>query len=151
MLAEYKTVFEISNKGFTWWFACVGLLPAVVGLLIWWWRRDHTVSRRAVFVSYFFPCFAFLWLVGATIPMWLDYSRLQEAYRSGKYSVVEGRVEDFHPMPPQDIHPNVFECKRGNSVTATLPFQPASTMTRHTEDPSAPDCRFGSHTSETIF
>jgi hypothetical protein len=78
MLAGYETVFEISQKGFTWWFALVGLVPSIPG--------------------------ACVWLCVCTIPMAVDYRHLLSAYREGRFSTVEGRVEDFHPMPPQG-HP----------------------------------------------
>ena len=34
--------------------------------------------------------------------MWREYHRLADDYASGKYDVVEGTVEDFRPMPPQE-------------------------------------------------
>jgi glucan phosphoethanolaminetransferase (alkaline phosphatase superfamily) len=104
MLAGYETVFEISQKGFTWWFALVGLVPSIPGACVWWWRKSHEVSWRAISISYAFPAFALLWLCVCTILMAVDYRHLLSAYREGRFSTVEGRVEDFHPMPPQG-HP----------------------------------------------
>jgi hypothetical protein len=101
MVEEYKTIFEITNKGFMWWFALAGLLPAVPGAVLWELRKSHGDSWRLKWLRFFFPGFALLWLSVATIPMWLEYSKLQNAYRHGAFSTVQGPVEDFHPMPPQ--------------------------------------------------
>src|SRR5664279_1807936 len=101
MADEYTTIFEITNKGFTWWFALVGLLPAIPGLALWVFRKGHQESRRVRWGKYFLPGFAIIWLSLATVPMWLEYTRLQSAYRHGSFSIVQGQVEDFHPMPPQ--------------------------------------------------
>ena len=99
MTDEYRTIFEITSKGFTWWFATVGLLPAIPGAALWF-RKGHG-SWRVTWVKYSLPAFALLWLSVATIPMWLEYTKLQNDYRRGSFSIVQGRVEDFHPMPPQ--------------------------------------------------
>src|SRR5271156_1511977 len=101
MADEYRTIFEITNKGFTWWFALVGLLPVVPGAVLWMFRKRHQGSWRTIWVMYFFPGFALLWLSFATVPMWLEYRKLQDDYRRGAFSIVQGKVEDFHPMPPQ--------------------------------------------------
>jgi hypothetical protein len=111
MAQEYRTIFEISNKGFTWWFALVGLLPAIPGAAFWAVRKGHQDSWRVKLSRYFFPGFALLWLCVASIPMWLDYTRLQNAYRKGAFSIVQGEVENFHPMPPQGHSAECFSVK----------------------------------------
>jgi hypothetical protein len=114
MSTGYETVFEISQKGLTWWFALVGLTPAIPGALVWWWRRSHKVTWRAIWIGYAFPIFAVIWLCGCTIPMTVSYHRLLSAYHAGQYSTVEGLVEDFHPMPPQG---HSAECFRVQTAT----------------------------------
>ena len=101
MPAGYQTVFDISQKGFTWWFALAGLVPALPGAFIWYWRRSHEVTWRAVWISYAFPAFALIWLCGCSVPIAIRYHELLVAYRAGRYSTIEGPVEDFHPMPAQ--------------------------------------------------
>lgn len=64
-------------------------------------RKNQEYSLRTKWVMFFFPAFALLWLGVGTIPMWLEYTKLQKAYRLGNFSVVQGTVENFHPMPPQ--------------------------------------------------
>ena len=98
---SYQTIFEITQKGFTWWFAVAGFIPGIVGLALLYWRKRHEVSGRIKYLSYFFPAFTLIWLFGVTIPMWRGYERVNAAYRSGNFSIVEGPVEDFRPMPPQ--------------------------------------------------
>jgi hypothetical protein len=114
MSAGYETVFEISQKGFTWWFALVGLVPAIPGVALWWWSKSHKVSWRAIWISYAFTVFALFWLCICSIPMAVTYRHLLSAYRSGRYSTVEGRVEDFHPMAPQG---HSAECFRVQTAT----------------------------------
>jgi hypothetical protein len=43
--------------------------------------------------------FASLWSVGAFTGMYSEYAHLHAAYREGNFSVVEGLVTDFQPMP----------------------------------------------------
>ncbi len=124
MMDEYTTVFEISHKGFTWWFALVGLVPALPGAILWRMRKDRQYSRRTKWIMCFFPAFVLLWLSVATIPMWLEYTKLQKAYRLGHYSVVQGTVENFRPMPPQGHSSECFSitnqtfCYADNVISA---------------------------------
>ncbi|MBV8674658.1 MAG: hypothetical protein JOZ33_14595 [Acidobacteriaceae bacterium] len=100
MADEYRTIFEISHKGFAWWFALAGLVPAIVAAVLWTFPKIGENSWRIKWVKYFMPVFALIWVIGV-IPTWLEYTKLQRQYRRGVFSVVQGRVEDFHPMPPQ--------------------------------------------------
>lgn len=126
MAQEYITIFEISHKGFKWWFALVGLLPAVPGAIIWRFSKNHQDSWRLKWFKFSLPGFALLWLSMATIPMWLEYTKLQEAYRRGAFSVVQGPVEDFHPMPPQRNSEECFSvenqrfCYSDNIISAAF-------------------------------
>jgi hypothetical protein len=96
---SYQVAFDLSQKSFQWWFPAFGLIFLGVGaVMIWLGRRNHwPLSRR--FVSYFMVVFACLWSGFAFSTMFSEYLSLRSEYRKGQFSVVEGRVTNFHPMP----------------------------------------------------
>jgi hypothetical protein len=105
---EYKTVFEITNKGFDWWFPAVGLGFLALGAIlikvgkVCQWRGFQSAT------GYFMVAFASLWTLltfGSTFP---EYYEAHKAYRTGQYSVVEGPVENFQPMPYEGHTPECF-------------------------------------------
>ena len=55
--------------------------------------------------------FASLWVLTAFGFMFSEYERGVENYRQGKYSVVEGDVEDFDPMPYEGHQDECFSVK----------------------------------------
>lgn len=66
--------------------------------MIWLGRHNHWPRSRR-FVGYFMVVFACLWSGFAFSTMLSEYLSLRSAYRKGQFSVVEGRVTNFHPMP----------------------------------------------------
>lgn len=112
MPPAYSTVFQVTDKPFAWWFAFLWVVPLLIGGILWWWHRSHLVSSRTLWLMWFFPGFAILWLCTACIPMIRDYRRIQALYRERRYSIVEGPVEAFQPMPPQG---HSLECFRVQS------------------------------------
>ena len=107
----YVTVFEITQEPFQWWFPASGLIFVVLGIaLILIGRKrpsqEHVRigatlhSRKRLRIGgYFMLSFALLWMLGSFGSMYSQYRKCVEAYRQGKYSLVEGDVEDFDPMP----------------------------------------------------
>jgi hypothetical protein len=103
----FKTIFDASEQGYTTgWFAAYGLIFVAAGVLLVW--RPAFVQpllpaglrsgERPIFV-WLFLLFASLWTAGSFL---VTYSRHQAAVsdlRAGRYSVVEGPVTDFVPMP----------------------------------------------------
>ncbi len=96
---EYVTVFDASQKGLDWWAPVFGTSFALIGLHALLRRRDASLHgmRRVGIVLYI------LFGLGiATLPP-LVQSRhrtaLIAALREGRAAVVEGRVQDFVPMP----------------------------------------------------
>ena len=112
MTAGYQTILEISKKGFTWWFALVGLVPAIPGAFVWWWRRSHKVTWRAIWISYAFPAFALIWICGCSIPMEIGYRKLLYAYRAGEYSMVESKSKTLPLCLLRVTRPNAFVCSQ---------------------------------------
>jgi hypothetical protein len=94
---QYQLVFDLSQKGFQWWFPAFGLIFVVAGCIILAiGRRKHWPFRRR-FVGYFMLVFA--WSGLAFVSMYADYRALHSAYENHDFSVVEGSVTNFRPMP----------------------------------------------------
>jgi hypothetical protein len=96
---QYRVVFDLYQKGFQWRFPAYGLIFVFVGaLLLWLGRgRDWPPSRRLV--GYCMIGFACLWSVLTFATMLAEYLNLSSDYRRGQFSVVEGLVTNFRPMP----------------------------------------------------
>ena len=98
-MEQYKTVFEITNKGFDWWFPAAGLGFVVLGAILVKVGKVRQWRGLQRFTGYFMVGFAALWTLLAFGLMFPEYYEAHEAYRTGRYSVVEGPVENFRPMP----------------------------------------------------
>ena len=96
---QYRVVFDLSQKGFQWWFPAFGLAFAVVGCGIIWWGRRQRWPFSSRFVGYFMLGFSCLWSGFVFTTTFSEYSELHSAYRQGQFSVVEGDVTNFRPMP----------------------------------------------------
>ncbi|HTV49017.1 MAG TPA: hypothetical protein VMG59_11300 [Phycisphaerae bacterium] len=95
----YVTFFEITQKPYQWWFPAFGLIFVLIGtILVWNGRRKKTETTKKL-VGYFILLFASLWVFCAFVLTFFEYRQCINAYRNGNYAVVEGRVENFHPMP----------------------------------------------------
>lgn len=97
--ADFHLVFDLSQKGFEWWFPGFGLIFVAVGAVIALIGRHNRwpLSRRMV--GYFMIAFACLWSGLAFSSTYADYRGLKSAYRSGQFSIIEGNVSNFRPMP----------------------------------------------------
>lgn len=114
MTDQYQVVFDLSQKSFQWWFPAFGLIFVAVGCTILAiGRRNHWPLRRR-FVGYFMLVFACLWSGIAFVGMYADYRALHTAYENHDFSVVEGNVTDFRPMPYEG---HKDECFSVNSQT----------------------------------
>ncbi|WP_058185393.1 hypothetical protein [Terracidiphilus gabretensis] len=97
---QYHTVFEIGLNSIDWSFARVGVALFVVGIgVIWLSRRYHWQRFSRRLLGYFLVLFSLIWLMGTLGFPYSQYRRLASTYRSGGYSMVEGEVDDFKPMP----------------------------------------------------
>ena len=95
----YVTVFEITQKPFQWWFPASGLIFVLIGAAFIWAGRRWPSQKRMRIAGYFMLGFASLWVLFAFGLTFSEYRQCVDAYRSGKYTVVEGQVENFRPMP----------------------------------------------------
>jgi hypothetical protein len=97
-MSDYVTVFQISSGSTGLPFALMGLVPLIIGaiLIAGKWRFHW---RRPNWLFAVFSCaFGIIWIffVGEILTKGSDSFT---AFRTGQYSIVEGIVTDFHPMP----------------------------------------------------
>jgi len=103
----FKTVFDAGQQGFAaGWFSAFGLIFVVIGAFLVF--RPTLMQRllpagpqgtaRRIF-SWVFFIFALLWTAIAFTTTYLQYWMITSALNEGRYSIVEGRVINFVPMP----------------------------------------------------
>jgi hypothetical protein len=106
----YETVFEITSKPYEWWFAAFGLIFVVVGVgaIKFGPKLDRNKNGESFGLTFAIPPRLLGWFfvifasVSTLVVFGSTYSSrrdLLQVYRTGNYSVAEGIVEDFHPMP----------------------------------------------------
>ena len=112
---DYVTVFEVSSdplKGIS--FLLPGLVLSLVGAVLVF--RPSVLEaigfRRATkwpIFNWIFFLFAVVWTVTAGIVIVARGSSAAEALEEGNCEVVEGTVENFHPMPREGHDTERFE------------------------------------------
>jgi len=95
----YVTVFEITQRSFQWWYPAFGLVFVLIGAVLIWAGRRWPSRQVMKITGYFMLVFASLWVLLAFGSTFSEYRQCVDAYRTGNYAVVEGRVENFRPMP----------------------------------------------------
>ena len=89
----YETVFDISDVGFKYlWLSAIGAIVAVVGMLFLF----RGSSRR---FGIFLLIFGLCWTVASFAVTNGEYVSLVRAFEEGNYKIVEGPVQNFHPLP----------------------------------------------------
>ncbi len=106
---SFTTVYDAANQGFVnWEFPAVGLIFVAAGLAIFFAPRIikrlgipffEFPSWRATFFRYVFLGFAIFWTVTAFLATYSLYQRHHELAATDTCRTVEGKVEDFVPMP----------------------------------------------------
>lgn len=100
---DYKTVFEITDKGFE-MITLMPLLFVVIGVGISWFniKYNKSTSPKRMFTIVFgfiFSGFALIMLL-LTVPSGItDRNKTREIFEKKEFQVVEGKIENFHPMP----------------------------------------------------
>lgn len=103
----YETVYDISDIGFRFfWLPAAGAAIAFIGLLIAcapvlavislpsrWYRGSPRMFGIVIFVLGIF------WTAASFAVINAEYLSLVRAFEEGNYKVVEGPVQNFHPMP----------------------------------------------------
>ncbi len=101
--ATYELVFDAGQAGYrNWWFPAFGLILVAifVGAVIHD-RKTHGLNPMQRAIAYCGAAFSILWVLATFLGTFSDYWRLREAIRLGHFEVVEGKVVDFVPMPPE--------------------------------------------------
>ena len=100
---DYKTVFEITDKGFE-MITLMPLLFVIVGIGISWFNIKYnksTSSKRkfTIVFGFIFSGFALIMLL-LTVPSSIaNRNKTKKIFENKEYQIVEGIIEDFHPMP----------------------------------------------------
>lgn len=100
---DYKTVFEVTDKGFD----MTELMPVVfiiVGLGISWFNIKYNKSTSSkkqftIIFGFIFSGFALVMLL-LTLPSSISsHQRTKKIFEKKEYKIVEGEIENFNPMP----------------------------------------------------
>jgi hypothetical protein len=93
---NYQTVFQIGLGSFPWSL----MLPLVVLIAIGYAMiRFNGGKQIRLAVGYLVIIFCLLMVFVLNLSLVPEFIQARHAYRSGNSSVIEGTVEDFHPMP----------------------------------------------------
>jgi hypothetical protein len=111
----YTIYFDLAQAGFrAWQPLSVGLTLTAVGAvlvfapkLLAWLPGLQGRSRRLFSWSYFL--FALTWTIIASIGTYSSYRAVRAAEDEGRFTVVEGTVQNFHPMPYGGHSQETFE------------------------------------------
>jgi hypothetical protein len=99
MSPDYVTAYKISMRSSDWAFAFAGMIPLLLGALIavgkykLRWKQPRWVFVGACRV------FGLVWCLTVGFSVISSDRKAITSYEQGKYSLVEGIVTDFRPMP----------------------------------------------------
>jgi len=104
---KYALIFDAAQDGvWNWWFPASGLFFVAVGILLWKKRGSLAEMLPATFpggdaskLALLVLGFSVLWTTVAFTVAGRDYFALRGALKHDNAQVVEGRVENFVPMP----------------------------------------------------
>jgi hypothetical protein len=104
---NYELVFDAGQSGYrNWPFGAGGLIFVCIGAFLVKHRRNLPTmfpggmrSKAASAFAYVFLIFSVLWTTVAFTATARDYSAVSNALQNGNAQLVEGRVENFTPMP----------------------------------------------------
>lgn len=100
---DYKTVFEITDKGFE-TMKLMPLLFVIIGIGISWFNIKYNKStspkkKFTIVFGFIFSGFALIMSL-LTIPSEISNRRKTNSiYENKEYEIVEGKIENFVPMP----------------------------------------------------
>lgn len=99
---DYKTVFEITDKGFE-MITLMPLLFVIVGIGISWFNIKYNKStspkrKHTIVFGFIFSGFALIMLLLAVPCSIANRNKTKEIYENKEYKIIEGVIENFHPM-----------------------------------------------------
>ncbi len=101
---EFTVIFDLAKEGYReWWFPAFGLIFVAVGFAIPALTRCGIFRKQPPLLekwfSKIFLAGALLWTGTVFLSTFGDYLQDRRAFRKGEFSYVEGKVENFLPMP----------------------------------------------------
>jgi len=93
--AEYQTIFEINVASFPWSAFLTPCLCILLGIAFYRFSKMKLFQLFGLIASAVGLFFVLLYCT-ALIP---KYVRLRHAYKNGQTKLIEGPIENFHPMP----------------------------------------------------
>jgi|HubBroStandDraft_1064217.scaffolds.fasta_scaffold02739_4 hypothetical protein len=94
--ANYQTVFEIGLKSFAWGTLFHPTIAIVIGLALIRFSRGRGYLQVVGGCGALSGALIFVIAVLRLVP---EFIEIRHAYAKGDSSIVQGTVEDFHPMP----------------------------------------------------
>lgn len=130
----FRTVFDAAEHGYaTWWFPALGLIPMAAGALIVF--KPTLVQKvmpsglqgsARVTCGWLILIFASLWAAINFAKTYAQYATVEGSLEGGKYSVVEGPITNFIPMPYRGHSEESFtvkgQCFSYSDYVVTLGF-----------------------------
>jgi hypothetical protein len=104
---DYQLIYDVTQASPPYWFPAAGLVGVVLGALLWLFGARLPAARRGpwrsprsqkIFAAVFLG-FSVLWTAGAAATVLGEDCAGRRALQSGTDRVVEGPVQEFHPMP----------------------------------------------------
>ncbi|MGO9540889.1 MAG: hypothetical protein ACLPN2_09885 [Terriglobales bacterium] len=99
---EYRTVFDVSQNGFSWaWPLIIALFASVFALTGWAMRKSN--ESGYLFKGIAFQCFGAFGVIFGLLYLVSNYVVIRDytkALSNSDCAVAEGTVSDFVPMPP---------------------------------------------------
>ena len=98
----YRTVFDVTKVGFQWWLPLLIFIFGALFVGIGWAVRASGDTDSLTKGKFFqiLGAVGMLAALGFFTSMYGEYRNAQKAFAAHAYSVSEGVVEDFVPMPP---------------------------------------------------
>jgi hypothetical protein len=93
---NYQTVFHIGIGSFPWSFLLVPALLIAVGCALIRFNGGKQIRLAVGYLTIIFCSFV---IVVAGLSLISQFWKVRRSYLSGDSSVIEGTVENFHPMP----------------------------------------------------
>ncbi len=99
---NYQTVFEVTDKSFS-WMCLIPLLVSAVLFFFAWYNRKYRHGLPGVKIGIIvltiiggITLFISIILIPTSL---LNQLETKQKYTSGRYQLIEGKIVDFHPMP----------------------------------------------------
>ena len=96
MANNYRTIFELGFHSFPWSRVIQPIVFIIMGLLLIKFLR---AKRYFVIVGVFVASMACLVLLTSLVIFIPNFVSLRSAYASGRSTILEGVIRDFHPAP----------------------------------------------------